>query len=134
MTTTTLFATEPAALATAMQYLRATALTVRQPTVGVRLPDHDWLRALMRQIGPLAATSANLRGQPEAHTVNEILAQLGSHLRLIIADVALDQRDHTNVLPSTVVAVEADQSVRILRPGPISQQVQQFVQEHASHS
>lgn len=134
MTTTTLFATEAAALATAMQYLRATALTVRQSTVGVRLPDHDWRRALMRQIGPLAATSANLSGQPEAHTVNEILAQLGSYLRLIIADVALDQRDQTNVLPSTVVAVEADQSVRILRPGPISQQVQQFVQEHSSHS
>lgn len=109
-------------------------LTARQPTVGVRLPDHNWLRVLMRQIGPLAATSANRSGQPEVHTASEILAQLGSHLCLIIADAALDQRDHTNFLPSTVVAIEADQCVRILRPGPISQQVQQFVQEQAGRS
>lgn len=109
-------------------------LTAGQPTVGVRLPDHAWLRSLMRQSGPLAATSANLSGQPEAHTVSEILVQLGSRLRLIIADAALDQRDQTHILPSTVVAIEADQSLRILRSGPISQQVQQFVQEQSNRS
>lgn len=104
-------------------------LTARQPTVGVRLPDHAWLRALLRQSGPLAATSANRSGQPEAHTVAEILAQLGSRLPLIIADATLDQRDHSQVLPSTVVAIEADQRVQLLRPGPISEQVRHFLQE-----
>lgn len=109
-------------------------LTAGQPTVGVRLPDHDWLRTLMRQSGPLAATSANLSGQPEAHTISEILAQLGHRLPLIIADVALEQREHTNILPSTVVAIAADQHVRTLRTGPISQQVQQFIQEYLDRS
>lgn len=109
-------------------------LTARQPTVGVRQPDHTWLHSPMHQIGPLAATSANLSGEPEAYTVSEILAQLSSRLPLIIADKALDQRDQTTIRPSTVVTIEADQSIRILRSGPISQQVQQFVQGQRNRS
>jgi L-threonylcarbamoyladenylate synthase len=106
------------------------SLTARQPTVGVRLPNHDWLRTLIRQSGPLAATSANRSGEPEAHTVAEIVTQLGGRVKLVIADAQLEQRHHTASLPSTVVAIEAEQAVRILRPGPISQQVQHFLQEH----
>lgn len=112
-------------------------LTAHQPTVGVRLPAHGWLRALIRQSGPLAATSANLSGQPEAHTVDEILTQLGGRLALILADAHLDQRKHTAIQPSTVVAVESadtmrstvQPTVRILRAGCIVQEVQQFLQE-----
>lgn len=111
-------------------------LTAHQPTVGVRLPDHAWLRTLMRQSGPLAATSANLSGQPEAHTVSEILAQLGGRVKLIFADAHLEQRDHTQILPSTVVAVAPHDAtpptVRILRNGAIGQAVQQFLQEQFS--
>lgn len=113
-------------------------LTAHQSTVGVRLPDHTWLRALMRHSGPLAATSANLSGQPEARTVGEILAQLGGRLELILADAQLDQREQTQIQPSTVVAVEATDegrpAVRILRAGFIVQKVQQFLQERFSLS
>ena len=117
-------------------------LTAHQPTVGVRLPAHDWLRTLIRQSGPLAATSANLSGQPEAHTVDEILTQLGGRLALILADAHLDQREQTTSQPSTVVAVESadmmqstgQSTVRILRAGSIVQEVQQFLQERFSLS
>lgn len=107
-------------------------LTASQPTVGVRLPDHAWLRSLMRQSGPLAATSANLSGQPEAHTTTEILAQLGGRVEVVITDPALEQRDHTQSLPSTVIAItiaETGATVRILRSGPIAQRIQHFIQE-----
>lgn len=108
-------------------------LTAHQRTVGVRLPAHDWLRALIRQSGPLAATSANLSGQPEAHTVDEILTQLGERLELLVADAHLAQREHHTIQPSTVVAVESSDTVqptvRILRAGFIVQEVQQFLQE-----
>lgn len=111
-------------------------LTAHQPTVGVRLPAHDWLRALIRQSGPLAATSANLSGQPEAHTIDEILTQLGGRLDLILADAHLDQREQAASQPSTVVAVESadtgQSTVRILRAGFIVQEVQQFLQERFS--
>lgn len=109
-------------------------LTAHQPTVGVRLPAHSWLRSLMRQSGPLAATSANLSGQPEAHTAAEILAQLGGRVGLVLTDLALEEQDHIQTLPSTVVAITTDEvaqspTIRILRSGPIARRVQQFVQE-----
>jgi L-threonylcarbamoyladenylate synthase len=33
-------------------------------TIGVRIPNHDLARAILRHTGPLATTSANLAGQP----------------------------------------------------------------------
>jgi L-threonylcarbamoyladenylate synthase len=33
-------------------------------TIGVRVPDHDFAREILRQTGPLASTSANRSGQP----------------------------------------------------------------------
>lgn len=40
-------------------------------SVGVRVPDSELLRGLLRISGPLAVTSANLSGQPPARTVSE---------------------------------------------------------------
>lgn len=34
------------------------------PTLGVRCPDHDFVRALAAAVGPLATTSANRHGEP----------------------------------------------------------------------
>ncbi len=106
-----------------------TVLTANQPTVGVRLPNHPWLRALIRQSGPLAATSANLSGQQEARTTTEVLAQLQGRVELVISDSTLDQQAQTQVIASTVVAIDTQQGVQILRPGPIAAQIQQLLQE-----
>ncbi|MBX3011174.1 MAG: threonylcarbamoyl-AMP synthase [Caldilineaceae bacterium] len=104
-------------------------LTAGQPTVGVRLPDHPWLRALLRQSGPLAATSANRSGEPEAATVDAVLAQLQGRVKLVLADPALDHRVQQPQMASTVLALTAAEP-RLLRPGPLAQQVQHFLQEH----
>jgi len=104
-------------------------LTAHQPTVGIRLPNHAWLRTLLTQSGPLAATSANLSGQPEARTVADVLAQLQGRVELMLADDQLDQANCTQGVASTVVVVEDDQHVRILRSGPIAAQVQALLRE-----
>jgi L-threonylcarbamoyladenylate synthase len=42
-----------------------TAMNPLQPgTIGLRIPQHDLARAILRQTGPLATTSANLTGAP----------------------------------------------------------------------
>jgi len=60
------------------------ALTGGAPTIGLRVPDHEAPRALARGVGPLPTTSANVSGLPEARDADEIVAQLGGAIDLII--------------------------------------------------
>ena len=60
------------------------ALTGGEPTIGLRVPDHDAPRALAHGVGPLPTTSANVSGLPEARDADEILAQLGDAIDLVI--------------------------------------------------
>ena len=84
---------------------------------GFRIPDHPALLRLLAVYGrPLASTSANLSGQPPAHTVDEALASLA-----IPPDGVMDG----GAIPpdsaaSTVIKVERDGAWSILRPGPVS--------------
>jgi len=54
------------------------------PTIGVRVPDHPAPRALAAVLGPLATTSANVSGEPDARNAREIAALLGGALALVI--------------------------------------------------
>jgi|NGEPerStandDraft_6_1074524.scaffolds.fasta_scaffold15515_3 L-threonylcarbamoyladenylate synthase len=83
------------------------------PTVGVRVPDHALARKLLSAVGPMAVTSANLSGQPSPSTAQEVLAQLGGRIALII-----DGGKTPGGIPSTVVDCSG-QEIRILREGPI---------------
>ena len=83
------------------------------PTIGVRLPDHPWLRDLIQHTGPLAVTSANLSGYPEARTVEEVSRQLKNTIDLIV-----DGGECAGGIPSTVVDCTRD-PIQILREGAI---------------
>jgi len=83
------------------------------PIVGVRVPDHALARKLLSAVGPMAVTSANLSGQPSPSTAQEVLAQLGGRIALII-----DGGKTPGGIPSTVVDCSG-QEIRILREGPI---------------
>lgn len=87
----------------------------KTPTIGVRIPDHPVALALLRQAGPMAVTSANLSGEPEAHTAEEVMAQLGGRVAFI-----LDGGRTPGGIPSTVVDTTTD-PVSILREGPVSE-------------
>lgn len=54
------------------------------PTIGVRMPDHPIALEILRRAGPLAVTSANLSGHPNTTTAQEVAAQLGGLIPLIL--------------------------------------------------
>jgi L-threonylcarbamoyladenylate synthase len=91
-------------------------LTGGRPTIGVRLPDHAVPRALARRLGPLAVSSANISGQPDATTAAQVAASLGDELALVIDDGPV-----RGGVPSTVVACPADGVLEILRAGAITE-------------
>jgi len=84
-------------------------------TVGVRSPDHGVARTLLSAAGPLAVTSANLSGQPSPSTAQEVFAQLGGRIALII-----DGGKTPGGVPSSVVDCTGTEPV-FLRVGPISE-------------
>lgn len=84
------------------------------PTVGVRIPDLDLARAIIRAAGGvLAVTSANLSGQPAALTAQEALEQLKGRVELIV-----DGGPCEGGVPSTVVDCTVWPPI-ILREGAI---------------
>ncbi|HVN53228.1 MAG TPA: L-threonylcarbamoyladenylate synthase [Anaerolineaceae bacterium] len=84
------------------------------PTVGVRMPDHEFTLSLLRSVGPLATTSANRSSEPNPLTAQDALEQLKGRVELVI-----DGGPCPGGLPSTVVDCTGEEPV-ILRPGPIS--------------
>ena len=83
------------------------------PTVGVRMPDHPFALALMRQSGPLATSSANISGEANTLTAEQVYEQLQNRVDLI-----LDGGPVPGGVPSTVVDCTSEQ-VTILRQGAI---------------
>ena len=97
-------------------------LTAGSNTVGVRMPDHDALRELMRRAGPLAATSANRSGDREARTADEALQHLAGLVDIILSDDVFARRHEP--APSTVVDLTGPEPA-ILRTGEITEDVKQ---------
>lgn len=84
-------------------------------TIGVRLPDHSVPLSIMQALArPLACTSANLAGRPEALSADEVEETFGDDINLI-----LDGGMLLNSPPSTVIDVTGD-PFRILRLGSVS--------------
>ena len=89
------------------------ALTGGAATIGLRVPDHAYPRALARAVGPLPTTSANVSGLPEARDAAEILAQLGD-----VVDLILDGGAAHGGPASTVVDCTGDLP-QVLRRGAV---------------
>jgi len=83
-------------------------------TVGVRVPDHEVARALLRAAGPMAVTSANISGKDSPSTAEDVFGQLNGRVELII-----DGGKTPGGTPSTLVDCTTSQ-LTILREGPIS--------------
>lgn len=84
------------------------------PTVGVRMPDHLFARALMRLTGPLATSSANISGESNTLDARQVMEQLEGRVELI-----LDGGTVPGGVPSTVVDCTQDPPI-ILRQGALS--------------
>jgi L-threonylcarbamoyladenylate synthase len=90
-------------------------LTGGRPTIGVRLPDHAVPRALAALLGPIATSSANISGEPDATTAELVASSLGEDVALIVDDGPV-----RGGVPSTVVACLDDGEPQILRAGALS--------------
>ncbi len=84
-------------------------------TIGFRIPNHPFILALLKQHAhPLASTSANCSGMPNALTVNEAVAMLDGQ-----PDIAIDTGSlSVDAIASTVIMVDKDK-IKIIRSGPI---------------
>lgn len=80
-------------------------------SVGLRCPDHPWLQELCRQVGPLAATSANRHGEPPLISASEVLTVLGSAVAVVVDGGVGGQ------VASTVVDLRG--TPRVLREGAV---------------
>ena len=89
-------------------------VTAGGPTVAVRVPDHRLaIRLIERAKSPLATTSANLSGQPDPITADDVEASLGDSV-----DLLLDGGPCPGRLASTVIDLTVSPP-KILRAGPI---------------
>lgn len=85
-------------------------------TVALRMPDHELALALLREVGPMAVSSANVTGWPAARTMVDAATQLGSAVF-----VYLDGGPVGEGLPSTIVDCTT-QTPTILREGALTEE------------
>lgn len=94
---------------------RLPALVRGADGTGVRVSSHHWAQLLAQAFGePITATSANHTGEPAAITCAEARGLLGDAV-----DFYLDGGAAPGGAPPTVVAVAADDTMRILRHGAV---------------
>lgn len=93
------------------------AVTAGKDTIGIRIPDHPFAKALVELVGaPLATTSANLSGMPAAVSAEEAFQALNGKVDLII-----DGGTSTVKVASTVAAIEGKE-ITVYREGVISKE------------
>jgi L-threonylcarbamoyladenylate synthase len=83
-------------------------------TVMLRMPLHPVALELLREVGPLAVSSANVSGQPAATTVGEARDQLGE-----LVGVYLDGGEAEHGVASTIIDLTGDRP-RVLRAGAVT--------------
>ncbi|HWS93462.1 MAG TPA: L-threonylcarbamoyladenylate synthase [Mycobacterium sp.] len=83
-------------------------------TVMLRMPLHPVAIELLREVGPMAVSSANISGRPPAMDADEARSQLGD-----LVDVYLDAGPSQQQAASTIVDLTGT-TPRILRAGPVS--------------
>jgi L-threonylcarbamoyladenylate synthase len=82
-------------------------------TIGVRVPNHAIPQRIAAEVGPIAATSANLHGRPTPESAAGVIAELGSRVSIVVDGGVCAGA------PSTVVSCIGD-DVTILREGRIA--------------
>jgi L-threonylcarbamoyladenylate synthase len=92
----------------------ASLVTAGLPTVGLRVPDHPAMQALLRAVGrPLAAPSANASGAISPTRAEHVVKSLRGRIPLVIDGGATERG-----IESTIIA-SAGGPLRLLRRGPV---------------
>jgi L-threonylcarbamoyladenylate synthase len=97
----------------------ASIVTAGLPTIGLRVPAHPAMQALLRATSrPLAAPSANASGSISPTRAEHVVKTLGGRIPLVV-DAGPTERG----VESTIVAATGGR-LRLLRPGPIEVQAE----------
>jgi L-threonylcarbamoyladenylate synthase len=83
-------------------------------TVMLRMPLHPVAIELLREVGPMAVSSANISGRSPAVTADEARRQLGDLVEVYLDAGPCDQQAASTIVDLTVA------TPRILRAGPIT--------------
>ncbi|CAB4533537.1 MAG: threonylcarbamoyl-AMP synthase [Actinobacteria bacterium] len=84
-------------------------------TVALRMPNNELALALLKEVGPLAVSSANLTGEPAANNVVEAENYFGTKV-----GVYLDGGASPSTKPSTIVDLTEAGVVKVVRLGVLS--------------
>ena len=101
-------------------------VTAGLSTVAIRCPSHPIAHQLLVEAGmPIAAPSANLSGSPSPTCAKHVVEDMQGRV-----DVILDGGDSEIGLESTIVKIEEDDSLTLLRPGAITPEMLSAVTEN----
>ncbi len=87
-------------------------------TVGIRIPAHPVMRRIIELSGcPIAAPSANTSGLPSPTTAAHVMNDMKGKIAAVV-----DGGQSEFGVESTVIAIEDEDTVRILRPGCVTRE------------
>lgn len=88
-------------------------------TVGIRVPSHPVMHRIIELSGcPIAAPSANASGYPSPTTAKHVIADMDGKISAVV-----DGGQSEYGVESTVIAIESEDTVRILRPGCVTREM-----------
>ncbi len=91
--------------------------------VGIRIPEIDFIRRIIRKTGAITSTSANLSGNKSPCTLSEAISQIS-------ADIAIDYGRTKYCKESTVIRVH-ENSVELLREGVLKfEEIKKFMENN----
>ncbi|MBR0495740.1 MAG: L-threonylcarbamoyladenylate synthase [Treponema sp.] len=84
-------------------------------TTAFRCPGDEWLRKVIAGCGaPIYSTSVNRSGEDVLDNIKQIKDEFGKEVELII-----DDGDKKGGVPSTIVAIEENGEVKVIRQGAV---------------
>lgn len=88
-------------------------------TVGIRVPSHPVMHRIIELSGrPIAAPSANTSGYPSPTSAQHVMRDMSGRIAAVV-----DGGSSQFGVESTVIAIEGEDSVRILRPGCVTKEM-----------
>lgn len=90
-------------------------MTNGKDTIGIRIPDCQYVLELLKRTGPMLVTSANLSNHVNTTTTSQVLEQLGGRIELVV-----DGKTFDNIASSVIDVTSED--IKILREGKIKEE------------
>lgn len=96
--------------------------TAGKETIGIRIPNDPFVLELLKQVGPMLVTSANMSGYPDMINDQEVQNVFGNKIPMIV------RGQSKSGIPSTVVDCSRE-VVKVVRKGNISlKQMEEVIQ------